>query len=181
MEQKMKPFLIACTLSLTLVLPAWATDKNPLQSKQSLTEISEVSEHGLIGKPGHKGLVTRTIEVNITETETGYMLFEPDAISIQHGAVVRFIINNDGALDHEFFLGSFAEVGKHQQWVHKHSDMEHDDPNAVKIPSGKTAELIWEFSEMTNLEFVCLIPGHREARLWGVIMVHDHLSPKSKS
>ena len=177
----MKPFLIACTLSLTLALPAWATDENPLQSKQSLTGISEVSGHGSIGKPGHKGLVTRTIEVNIKETETGSMLFEPNAINIEHGAVVRFIIKNDGALDHEFFLGSFAEVGEHQQWKHKHPDIEHDDPNAVKIPSGETAELVWKFSEKTNLEFACLIPGHREARMWGVIMVHDHLSPKSKS
>jgi len=40
--------------------------------------------------------------------------------------------------------------------------------------------LIWEFSDMTNLEFVCLIPGHREAGMWGVIIVHDHLAPKSK-
>lgn len=144
-------------------------------------EVSQVPGHDLIGKPGNNGLVTRIIEVNIEETEVGYMLFEPNAINIQHGAVVRFIIKNDGALDHEFFLGSFAEVGEHQQWMHQHPDIEHDDPNAVKIPSGETAELVWNFSEKTNLEFVCLIPGHREARMWGVIMVHDHLTLKSKS
>jgi uncharacterized cupredoxin-like copper-binding protein len=181
MEQKMKSFLIACTLSLTVALPAWATHENNLQSEQPHVQVSEILGHNLIGKPGDKGLVTRTIEVNIKETEAGFMLFEPDVISIEHGSVVRFIINNDGALDHEFFLGSFAEVGEHQQWMHKHPEMEHDDPNAITILSSKTVELIWEFSEMTNLEFVCLLPGHREAGMWGVIMVHDHLTPKSKS
>jgi len=25
-----------------------------------------------------------------------------------------------------------------------------------------------------------LIPGHWEAGMWGVIIVHDHLAPKSK-
>ena len=177
----MKPFIIACTLSLTLVLPAWATHENTLQSEQPHVRVSEIPGHDLIGKPGDKGLVTRTIEVNIMETEAGFMLFEPDVISIEHGSIVRFAINNDGALDHEFFLGSFAEVGEHQQWMHKHPEMEHDDPNAITILSSKTVELIWEFSEMTNLEFVCLLPGHREAGMWGVIMVHDHLTPKSKS
>lgn len=174
----MKPFLVACTLSLTLALPIWATHANTSQSEEPDAGGAEVSGDGLIGKLGDKSLVSRTIEVNIKETEAGYMLFEPSAISIQHGAVVRFIIKNNGALDHEFFLGSFAEVGEHQQWMHKHPDIEHDDSNAVKIPSGETAELVWEFSEETNLEFVCLIPGHREARMWGVIMVHDHLAPK---
>ena len=59
--------------------------------------------------------------------------------------------------------------------------MEHDDSNAITILSGKTVELIWEFSEKTNLEFACLLPGHREAGMWGVIMVHDHIAPNSKS
>lgn len=177
----MKPFLIACTLSLTLALSAWAANADILQSDQANAQVPKILGHDSIGKPGEKSLVTRTIEVNIKETEVGYMLFEPNAISIEHGSVVRFIIKNDGALDHEFFLGSFDKVGEHQQWMHKHPDMEHENPNAVKIPSGKTAELIWEFSEITNLEFVCLIPGHREARMWGVIMVHDHLTHKSKN
>lgn len=177
----MKSFLSTCTLLLTITLPAWATHGNALQSEQLHVEVSEVLEHELIGKPGNKSLVTRTIEVNIKETEAGFMLFEPDAIGIEHGSVVQFMINNDGALDHEFFLGSFAEVGEHQQWMHKHPEVEHDDPNAITILSGMTVELIWEFLEKTNLEFVCLFPGHREAGMWGVIMVHDHLAPNSKS
>lgn len=136
--------------------------------------------HVPIGKPAGSGdMITRTIEVNIKETKSGYMLFEPDVVHIEHGSVVRFVINNSGALEHEFFLGSFDEIAKHQQWMRQHPDMEHDNPNAVSVPRSETATLDWNFSQITNLEFVCLLPGHREAGMFGVIIVHDHLAPRS--
>ncbi|MCX7568252.1 plastocyanin/azurin family copper-binding protein [Sulfitobacter sp. F26169L] len=134
--------------------------------------------HVPIGKPASGKETTRTIEINIEETKSGYMLFDPDAIHIKEGAVVRFVINNFGDLDHEFFLGSFDEIKKHQQWMREHPEMKHEDPNAVSIPSGSSKTLDWNFSSKTNLEFVCLVPGHREAGMFGVIMVHDHLAPK---
>lgn len=137
--------------------------------------------HVPIGEPGFNEQITQTIEVNIRETESGYMLFEPDAINIEEGSVVRFVINNSGDLDHEFFLGSFDEIAKHQQWMRNHPKMEHADPNSVAVPSGTSRSLDWKFSSKTNLEFVCLVPGHREAGMWGVIMIHDHLAPKSKN
>ena len=135
--------------------------------------------HASIGQPGSGRKISRTIEVNIKETENGDMLFEPDVFIIEHNSVVRFIINNKGVLDHEFFLGSFDEIAKHQQWMRKYPDMEHNDANSVMIPSSKTATLDWKFSEITNLEFVCLIPGHREWGMFGVIIVHDHFTPRS--
>lgn len=134
--------------------------------------------HVAIGKPGAGANISRTIEVNMKETESGYMLFEPDVFIIEHGSVVRFLIHNLGSINHEFFLGSFDEIAKHQQWMRKHPDMAHDDPNSVTVPSGKTSTLDWEFSDRTNLEFVCLIPGHREAGMFGVIIVHDHFDPR---
>lgn len=134
--------------------------------------------HVPIGKPAAGSAITRTIEINIEETKSGYMLFDPDAIHIKEGSVVRFVINNFGDLKHEFFLGSFDEIAKHQQWMRKHPDMKHKDPNAVSISSGSSETLDWNFSNKTNLEFVCLIPGHREAGMFGVIMVHDHLTPE---
>jgi len=133
-------------------------------------------EHISIGKPAADSAITHTIEINIEETKSGYMLFEPDAIHIKEGSVVRFVINNFGDLDHEFFLGSFDEIAKHKQWMQKHPDMKHEGSNAVFLSRGSSETLDWEFSNKTNLEFVCLIPGHREAGMFGVIMVHDHLA-----
>lgn len=141
----------------------------------------EALDHQPIGEPANGTSATEVIDVTIKETKSGYMLFQPDVIAIKTGSVVRFVIRNDGALDHEFYLGSFDEVAKHQQWMRKYPDMAHDEANSVTVPSGGQSELVWTFSSTTNLEFVCLVPGHREAGMWGVILVHDHLTSDRKS
>ncbi len=168
------------TLVIGVGLAITTADANTGVGDRPHLETYDHPGHVPIGRPGFGAKITRTIEVTTKETESGYMLFEPDAIHIEQGSVVRFVIHNIGTMEHEFFLGSFDEIEKHRQWMRKHPDMEHDDYNAVSIPSGETATLDWNFSDKTNLEFVCLIPGHREAGMWGVIMVHDHLAPKSK-
>lgn len=176
----MMNFLRTCTIALALIFPSLSADASSGTGQQPHARAFEAPGHDRIGKPGDGSSFDRTIEISIRETESGYMLFEPDAVRIESGSVVRFLIGNTGALDHEFFLGSFDEVAEHQQWMREHPDMQHDSANSVSIPSGQNAELIWEFSDITNLEFVCLIPGHREAGMWGVIIVHDHLAPKPK-
>ena len=176
----MKTFTLIFSLALALAFSTLSLEASSGKGQQPHARAFEVPGHDPIGKPGDGSSIDRTIELSIRETESGYMLFEPDAIQIERGSVIRFSIRNTGALDHEFFLGSFDEVAKHQQWMREHPDMQHDSANSVSIPSGQNADLIWEFSDVTNLEFACLIPGHREAGMWGVIIVHDHLAPKSK-
>lgn len=176
----MKTLTLIVSLAQALAFSSLPVAASSGKGQQPQTRAFELPGHDPIGRPGDVSSIDRTIEISISETESRYMLFEPDAVQIEGGSVVRFSIKNNGALDHEFFLGSFDEVAEHQQWMREHPDMQHDSANSVLIPSGRSAELIWEFSDMTNLEFVCLIPGHREAGMWGVIIVHDHLAPKSK-
>lgn len=175
----MKPFILTLTFCLTFAGVAMAAQANMSHSEQPHKRAYNAPGHVPIGESDPGAQIDRTIEVTVTETDTGKMLFVPDAIHIKQGSTVRFVIKNDGALDHEFFLGAFDEIGEHQQWMREYPDMEHDEPNSVTIPNGTAATLNWKFSRMTNLEFVCLIPDHREAGMWGVIMVHDHLAPKS--
>ena len=47
--------------------------------------------------------------------------------------------------------------------------MKHDDPNSVLVEPGKTAELVWKFTQPTELEFACNIPGHYESGMAGPI------------
>ena len=176
----MKSLISTCAIWLVAAGVAMAAQADTVQGIKPHDRAYETPGHDPIGNPISGGTIDRTIAVNIEETPSGYMLFEPDAIRIESGSVVRFVINNSGALDHEFMLGSFAEIEKHQQWMRKFPDMEHQEENSVTIRSGDTEELVWEFSDVTNMEFVCLIPGHREAGMWGVIMVHHHLAPESK-
>ena len=113
----MTKFLRTCTIALALMFPALSVEASSGKGQQPHARAFEVPGHDPIGEPGDGSSIDRTIEISIRETESGYMLFEPDAIQIESGSVVQFSIRNTGALDHEFFLGSFDEVAKHQQWM----------------------------------------------------------------
>jgi uncharacterized cupredoxin-like copper-binding protein len=53
----------------------------------------------------------------------------------------------------------------------KYPDMEHDDPNGIRLEPGKSGELVWRFTKKGEFEYGCLIPGHREAGMTGLIIV----------
>lgn len=142
-----------------------------------------------IGEPGTASAATRTVELKL-----GDMFYEPKAIRVQKGETVRFVLKNSGELLHEFNIGTAAMHAKHQKEMLKmmesgmltptgintdmskmdHSkmgdhSMKHDDPNSVLVEPGKTKELTWTFTEATDLEFACNIPGHYESGMVGNI------------
>ncbi|OYZ86287.1 MAG: copper resistance protein, partial [Xanthobacter sp. 17-67-6] len=55
--------------------------------------------------------------------------------------------------------------------MRKNPDMEHDDPNAKRLMPKKTGEIVWKFTKPGTFDFSCLIPGHREAGMFGTIVV----------
>ena len=50
-------------------------------------------------------------------------------------------------------------------------EMEHDDPNATRVEPKKTDEIVWNFTKLGEFEFACLIPGHRDAGMFGTVSV----------
>lgn len=122
------------------------------------------------GEPGNPKKPTRIVNVTMREAN-GKMLFIPDRIDVRKGEQIRFIIRNNGALSHEFMLASVEDNNKHAELMEKYPDMEHDDPNAKSIEPSKTAEILWRFSKAGKFEFACLIPGHREAGMHGMVTV----------
>lgn len=58
----------------------------------------------LVGVPGKAKEVSRTIEVEMTETEDGDMIFRPAKLEIKRGETIRFVISNTGEPEHEFVL-----------------------------------------------------------------------------
>lgn len=123
------------------------------------------------GEPGDPKKPARTVEIVMKETDDGKMLFVPDALPVTKGEQVRFVLKNEGALDHELVLATRAENDKHAIAMQKNPDMEHDDPNARRVAAGKTAEMVWKFSKSGEFDFACLIPGHREAGMHGSVAV----------
>lgn len=156
----------------------------------SLSSQASPGEHFDFGHPAKAGQATRTVELTL-----GDMYFEPKTLTVKEGETVHFVLVNKGQLLHEFNLGDAAMHAAHQQEMLKmvasgmltstgmkhdmagmdHGDMgmKHDDPNSVLVEPGKTAELTWTFTKVTNLEFACNIPGHYQAGMVGKIAIAD--------
>ncbi|MGE3289822.1 MAG: plastocyanin/azurin family copper-binding protein [Geminicoccaceae bacterium] len=132
--------------------------------------------HYSFGEPGTADEVTRTVEV-IADDRDG-MRFEMHLGTIQQGEVIRFVVTNQGAGEHEFSIGDTASQRAHAKLMAKNPDMKHaDDPTAVSVASGETEEVIWKFNKAVqgNIVFACQIPGHYEGG-----MVHQAKLEKGK-
>jgi uncharacterized cupredoxin-like copper-binding protein len=118
------------------------------------------------GEPGNPNKPEREIVVEMTEMD-----FSPALIKVKRGEQIRFVIRNLGTEDHEFLLATTAENLKHADAMKKHPDMEHDDPNGVRLAPKKSAEILWKFSKAGTFEYSCLIANHREYGMTGKVIV----------
>ena len=123
------------------------------------------------GELGDPTKPSRTVEVVMKETDDGKMLFEPGSIAAKRGEQVRFVLRNEGRLDHEFMLATRSQNDRHAVAMRKNPDMEHDEPNGRRVAPGKSDEMTWKFSKSGEINFACLIPGHREAGMDGTVAV----------
>jgi uncharacterized cupredoxin-like copper-binding protein len=124
------------------------------------------------GEPGDpKKPVVRTVEVLMHETDDAKMLFKPDRVEVKRGEQVKFVLRNGGSVEHEFMLDSVANNAKHKIAMQKNPDMEHDDPNGKRLAPNGSSEIVWRFTKPGTFEFACLIPGHYEAGMKGIVVV----------
>jgi uncharacterized cupredoxin-like copper-binding protein len=122
------------------------------------------------GRPGDPRKPARIVQIVLRE-EDGKMLFQPDALKVRKGEQIRFLLRNNGALDHEFVVATLEDNLKHMKEMEKNPDMEHDDPNARRLKPKATGEIVWLFTRSGTFDFSCLIPGHRQAGMFGTIVV----------
>lgn len=155
----------AIGLALTLVTASVVTTVLP----------RDVMAHGVnfaAGSPGDPKKPARVIEIIAREGD-GRMSYTPDAIDVKRGEQIRFVIKNEGVLAHEFLLDSFEGNAKHKIQMEKNPEMEHDEPNGVRLEPKKDGGVLWIFDKVGKFEFACLIPGHYEGGMKGVITVAD--------
>jgi uncharacterized cupredoxin-like copper-binding protein len=124
------------------------------------------------GRPGEATEATRVVEMTMRELDTGEMVFEPNDLSFASGETVRFVITNAGLAEHEFVLDSIEKNAEHKALMERFPEMEHDDPNAVRLEPGETEEIVWTFSKAGGFEFACLLPGHYESGMHGPVSVN---------
>ena len=157
----MKSTLLAMTLILAATPMAFAAGTHT-GSHDGMMEIGQAAE---------AGAESRTIQVKLMETEDGDMIFEPNVLDFKAGETVRLAIENIGELEHEFVMDTVAAVAEHKEVMTEFPDMEHDDPNAVRLVPGEKGEIIWTFANAGSFQFACLIPGHYEAGMHGALSV----------
>lgn len=151
--------ILALTAASTLV----AAHGNEEHKKTGPVKM-EQKAWGIAGNPK---AVTRTIEVNMADS----MRFTPDKLEVRQGETIRFVHANGGKIMHEFVLGTKPELDAHAALMKKFPGMEHEEPYMAHVPAGKKGEIVWQFNQVGEFDFACLIPGHYEAGMVGKITV----------
>jgi uncharacterized cupredoxin-like copper-binding protein len=94
---------------------------------------------------------SQVIEVTLSDSLT----IDPRKMSVTVGVPVRFVVTNDGALDHTFFIGSDKE-----QKVREAGTGEPGKDRFIAVPPGETVELDYTFDQPGKTIAGCTIAGH---------------------
>ena len=124
-----------------------------------------------IGKPGVATEASRAVTITMMERDDGGMVFEPASLVVSEGETLRLKFVNKGELDHEFVMDGHDGIMEHKELMERFPEMEHDDPNSIRLAPGATGEIIWTFAKAGDFGFACLIPGHYDSGMKGVIKV----------
>ncbi len=122
-------------------------------------------DESAIGGPGKAATVTRTVQVDISDS----MRFSPANILAKQGETVRFVVKNAGQVKYEFVLGTEKELDAHAAQMVKFPTMEHDEPYRAHVAPGKTGEIIWNFNRAGDFDFARLMAGHYSAGMVGKV------------
>jgi len=119
------------------------------------------------GIAGDAKAARRTIEVRMGDD----MRFRPDRIRVRRSETLRIRVHNDGKVMHEFVIGTPAENAQHAEMMVKFPNMEHDEPYMAHVAPGQVGEIVWTFNRAGSFEFACLIAGHYQAGMTGLVIV----------
>jgi uncharacterized cupredoxin-like copper-binding protein len=136
----------------------------------SIPAVAHTGHTFAAGEPGDPKKPFRVIEITMADGP-GTMSYSPDKIQVRKGEQIKFVLKNTGYLPHEFLLDSFENNAKHKIEMAKNPEMEHDEPNGKRLEPKKADEVLWRFTKAGTFEFACLIPGHYETGMKGVIVV----------
>ncbi|TIM79603.1 MAG: copper oxidase, partial [Mesorhizobium sp.] len=82
-----------------------------------------------IGKPGKAKQAKRTVNITMSESDDGKMMFQPAVLKVKKGETVRLEFVNKGQVDHEFVMDVHDGIMEHKALMEKFPEMEHADPS----------------------------------------------------
>jgi uncharacterized cupredoxin-like copper-binding protein len=96
----------------------------------------------------------QAVEVSLLDS----LSIKPGRITVAAGTPIRFVITNDGALEHDFFIGSDREQ--------KQRESRQGEPGPdryISVPPGETVTLLTTFPSAGKTIIGCVVPGHYSA------------------
>jgi uncharacterized cupredoxin-like copper-binding protein len=147
------------------------------------------AEETPFGRAGNPKKVDRTVRIEMEDTMHFFAVASapgerttdvrmgdaPHAMSgdivVKKGETVRFLVRNDGKIMHEMVIGSMEDLKKHAELMRRFPGMEHDEPYMAHVAPGKEGEIVWQFTQLGEFHYACLIPGHMEAGMIAKITV----------
>lgn len=163
----MNKIVLTCIALTVLTGSAYAHGKKQHEEKPDFVAANLDMVENEFGQTGDPKKVSRTINVAMSDE----MKFEPAMIHVKVGETIRFLAKNPGEIGHEMVIGRAADLLEHAAMMVKFPNMEHSEPYMAHTAEGQTAEMIWTFSKPGTFEYGCLIPGHYDAGMKGVIQV----------
>ncbi|MHB0917176.1 MAG: cupredoxin domain-containing protein [Thiobacillus sp.] len=160
----MKPSLLLIAL---LAAPLTHVPAHAHGEKKHVAAAPAAAEQTAWGIAGSSAQATRTILLDMTDA----MRFTPDALTVQEGETVRFLVRHAGRMKHEMVIGTPDELAKHAAMMARFPNMEHDEAYMVHVDPGQSGEIVWHFNRAGSFEFACLIAGHYEAGMRGTLTV----------
>ena len=94
------------------------------------------------------------------------MEIKPGKITVEAGKPVRFVITNEGSLEHDFFIGSDREQKQLSQ-----GEGQPAADRYVAVPPGETVTLLTTFPSAGKTIAGCVVPGHYSAGMKATITI----------
>lgn len=160
----------ALTLALCLLGAGTAQAHGPQPGHAGAAPLKK--EQQVFGMAGEATKVGRSIEITMGDD----MRFKPSHIRVREGETVRLRIRNHGQAMHELVIGTAEDLDKHAELMKKFPNMEHEEAHMAHVPPGSSGEIVWHFNRAGQFDFACLIAGHFQAGMRGLITV----TPRSK-
>lgn len=117
---------------------------------------------------------TKIIDVSMNDE----MRFTPSTINVHENDIVKFMVHNAGNITHEMVIGNAADIEEHalqmQQGMNHAHAMNHASASnigMVSVAPQETKELIFDFRGKSDLYVACLVPGHYELGMKGVVII----------
>jgi uncharacterized cupredoxin-like copper-binding protein len=155
---------LAVLASAAMTGTAWGHGS---ESRKTEKKAVQAVEEKPFGRPGDPKRVTHTINIEMNDE----MEYLPNGLRLKAGDTVRFVVRNNGRIMHELVLGTMDELKAHAELMRKHPGMEHDEPYMAHVAPGKTQTIVWQFTKPGAFYYGCLVPGHFEAGMVGIVRV----------